>query len=287
MHVLVTGGSGRIGRYVMRELAAAGHTVANADRTSAPAAVERFLRVDLTEPGDVYQALAWAQAEAVVHLAAWPDAGIVPDTRTYGDNVRGAFHLYRACADLGIRRIVNASSAQLYGFAQVAPRYVPVDEDHPVRPANSYALSKLAAEQAADYFVARYGLTILSFRFMGVRPPHVLPGEIEAIARDPASGQWLLWTRTDARDAATACRLALEAPSVPSGPYNITGAQVVLERPSAELVASHFGQATELRPGLDGRRSPLSCARAAAAFGYAPRYIWSQSQHHPDPAGPA
>lgn len=281
MNILVTGGSGRIGRYVIRDLVDAGHTVTNADLAPAPGLPGGFLRVDLTEPGDVYQALAYTKSEAVVHLGAWANAGIVPDTRTYGDNVRGAYNVFQACADLGIQRIVYASSAQVYGFAQAPPIYAPVDEDHPLRPCNSYALAKVAAEHAADYFVKQFGLTILSFRFMGVRMPSEIAAEIEAMAAKPASGAWLLWTRTDARDAAQACRLAIEAEQVPSGPYNITGPRIVLDQTAAELVSTHFGPKTAVR-GLQGNASPLSITRAQEAFGYQPRYAWSLNQHHPD-----
>jgi nucleoside-diphosphate-sugar epimerase len=281
MNILVTGGSGRIGRYVVRELVDAGHKVTNADLAPHSGAPGGFLRVDLTDSGDVYQALARTKSQAVVHLGAWADAGIVPDTRTYGDNVRGAYNVFQACADLGIQRIVYASSAQVYGFAKAAPLYAPVDEDHPLRPCNSYALAKVAAEQAADYFVKQFGLNILSFRFMGIRLPSQIAPEIAAMAADPASGAWLLWTRTDARDAALACRLALEAANPPSGPYNITGGRVVLDKPAAELIATHFGTATTVRD-LPEYASPLSTMRAQAAFGYHPRYLWSQTQHHPD-----
>jgi nucleoside-diphosphate-sugar epimerase len=282
MNILVTGGSGRIGRYVVADLAAAGHTVTNADLAPHPGLPGKFLRIDLTDPGDVYQALAYSQSEAVVHLGAWSDAGIVPDTRTYGDNVRGAYNIFQACADLGIRRIVNASSTQVYGFAVGTPLYAPVDEEHPVRPVNSYALAKIAAEQAAAYFVANCGLTILSFRFMGVRMPSQIAAEIEQMAADPASGKWLFWTRTDARDAAMACRLAVEAEIVPSGPYNISGSHVVLEQSAVELLMRYCPK-TELR-GIDGQQSPLSCGRAEAAFGYRPRFVWTQTQSHPEPA---
>jgi nucleoside-diphosphate-sugar epimerase len=280
MNILVTGGSGRIGRYVVAELAAAGHKVTNADLAPLPALPGSFLRIDLTDPGDVYQALAYSKSEAVVHLGAWANAGIVPDTRTYGDNVRGAYNVFQACADLGIRRIVYASSAQVYGFAHAAPLYVPVDEEHPRRPHNSYALAKVAAEDAAAYFVKHFGLNILSFRFNGVRMPSEIAPEIDAMVANPASGAWLLWTRTDARDAALACRLGVEAAEVPSGPYNITGARV-LETSADELVAIHFGSQTTNR-GLEGSASPLSTARAQNAFAYAPRYLWSQSRQHPE-----
>jgi nucleoside-diphosphate-sugar epimerase len=281
MNILVTGGSGRIGRYVVRELIAAGHTVTNADLAPLRDLPGSFMRVDLTDAGDVYQALAYSKSQAVVHLGAWANAGIVPDTRTYGDNVRGAYNVFQACADLGIQRIVYASSAQVYGFAQAAPDYAPVDEDHPLRPCNSYALAKVAAEQAADYFVKQFGLNILSFRFMGVRTPAEIAPEISAMTSNPASGAWLLWTRTDARDAAMACRLAVEANSVPSGPYNITGARVVLAENANTLVTTHFSNKTQIRD-LQGHQSPLSIQAAQSAFGYAPRYVWSQDQHYPE-----
>ena len=284
MNVLVTGGSGRIGRYVVAELAAAGHVVTNVDLTPAPTLPGRFLRADLTDAGEVYGALAYAEAQAVVHLGAWPNAGMVPNPRTYGDNVCGAYNMFQACADLGIRRIVYASSAQIYGFAGAPPVFAPVSEDHPLRPVNSYALSKCAAEQAAAYFIRMRGLEIVSFRFMGVRMPSEIGPEIDAMAANPADGSSLLWTRTDARDAATACRLALETPGLEPGPYNITGAEVVLSRSTGDLVATYFGDATARRSELADRRSPLSTARAATAFGYRPRFVWSETQRHPESA---
>ena len=280
MQILVTGASGRIGRYVVKELVEAGHSVTSIDILAPEATSSRFLRVDLTDAGEVYQALAASGAEAVVHLGAWANAGVVPDTRTYGDNVRGTFNLFQACADLGIQRVVSASSAQVYGFAKEPPTYVPVDEAHPLRPANCYALSKVMGEQAADYFVNRFAMTILSFRLMGIRMPTQLDAEIDELAQNPSGGTSLLWTRTDARDAATACRLAIEADSVASGPYNITGARVVLSEPTATLVERYFGDKTELRAALPNHISPMSCAKAETAFGYRPRFVWSVSQRH-------
>jgi nucleoside-diphosphate-sugar epimerase len=254
-------------------LVEAGHTVLGVDVNSPQSdAPGQSLRVDLTQAGEVYNALGRAKADAVIHMGAWSNAGVVPDPRTYGDNVCGTFNLFQACADMGIKRIVSASSAQVYGFAGAPPLYAPVDEEHPLRPVNSYALSKMAGEQAADYFVQNFGLTILSFRIMGVRPVEQIAPEIEAMRRDPASGSWLLWTRTDARDAARACRQAIEISSVASGVYNITGAEVVLEEGSESLISHYFGDQTEIREHIKGRTSPLSIAKARAAFGYNPQY---------------
>lgn len=278
MNILVTGSAGRIGRYVVSNLQAAGHTVLSVDLVPPPNE-GHTLQVDLTQAGEIYAALAAAEAEAVIHMGAWANAGMVPDTRTYSENVSGTFNLFQACAEMGVKRVISASTNQIYGFAEAPPLYAPVDEAHPLRPVNCYALSKMAGEQAADYFVSNYDMTIASFRFMGVRPPEQLAPEIEAMAKDPASGSWLLWTRTDARDAARACRLAVEADDLPPGPYNITGAQV-LETSQQALVEQYFGDRTEIRSELDRLPSLLSCDRAEAAFGYRPQYTWGESQQH-------
>jgi len=280
MRIAVTGSSGRIGRYAVRDLAAAGHEVTSLDVAGAPEPGSRALRVDLTDAGQVYGALAGA--EAVVHMGAWANAGVVPDTRTYGDNTRGTYNLFQACADLGIRRVVSASSAQVYGLAAKPPVYVPLDEQHPCRPVNCYALSKVAGEQAAEYFAAKYGLEILSFRFMGVRRPAEMGPEIERLAADPDGGGSLLWTRTDVRDAAAACRLAVEAEEVESGPYNITGAQVVVDENTMDLVGRCFGAQTEVWGDLADRGSPMTCARAERVLGYRPQYVWSMTSRYPE-----
>jgi nucleoside-diphosphate-sugar epimerase len=280
MNILVTGGAGRVGRYVVRELLAHGHTVTSVDITAQPTAPCATLQVDLTQAGEVYNGLARSRAEAVVHLGAWPKAGMTADTRTYADNVSGTYNVFQACADLGIRRVISASTNQIYGFAGAPPVYTPVDEAHPLRPVNCYALSKMAGEQAAVYFTANYDMAILSFRLMGVRVPEQIPGEIEQMAANPGSDAWLLWTRTDARDAALACRLAIEAENPPSGSYNITGAEVVINRTTQSLIEEYFGNQTELRGALFGHASPLSCAAAEAAFGYRPQYVWGEGRYH-------
>ncbi len=281
MNILVTGGTGVIGRYVVQDLVRAGHDVTNIGRSGAATLPCRHLRADLTNAGDVYEALAMSKAEAAVHMGAWANWGLVPHTRTYGDNVQGTFNLFQACADLGVRRIIAASSAQVYGLERFPPVYIPVDEDHPLRPLNSYALAKVTNERAADYFVTNYGMTILSFRIMAVRAPANIAAEIAHLAKHPETGTFLLWTRGDARDCARACRLAIEKEEVASGVYNITGV-VVLGDTSAELVRQYFGDRTEIRGSLKDHESPLSCAKAEAAFGYRPTYLWSETRAYPE-----
>ena len=107
----MTGSAGRIGRYVVRDLVAAGHDVVGADVRPGVESGARHLQIDLTDAGQVYASLAGI--DAVAHLGAWANAGVVPDPGTYGDNVRGTFHVLQAAAELGIQRVVSASSAQV------------------------------------------------------------------------------------------------------------------------------------------------------------------------------
>jgi len=278
MNVIVTGGSGRIGRDVVTELARHGHVVLNADVAPPDRQDATFLIADLTDAGQIYQALASFQAEAVVHLGAWLNAA--------SDNVRMTFNVLQACADFAVRRVVVASSAQVYGFAQLPPVYLHADEDHPLRPLNCYALGKMAGEQTADYFAANHGLSVASFRFQGVRLPDELMADMDKVAEHAdttrAGGfQTTLWTRCDSRDAAAACRLAIEAPELPTGPYNITGPRVVFRETTADLAERYFGTATELRDDLSGHAAGLSCAKAEAAFAYRPQYAWSVDDRFP------
>ena len=271
MRVAVTGSAGRIGAAVVADLAGRGHEVTGLDLRRGGRPGVRHLASDLTNAGHVYSGLAGA--DAVVHLAAW--SGSVPDTEVYTANSAGVFHVLRACADLGIRRVVTASSAQVYGFKLSPPVYLPVDEDHPLRPQNSYSLAKIAGEQAGEYFRERHGLEVVTFRFMGIRRPEEIPPQIEALKADPASGVGLLWTRTDVRDAARACTLAVEAANVEPGVYNLTGRRTIASEDTSVLVERLFGAATQVRAELPWRISPMSCARAEAAFGWRPSFVWT------------
>lgn len=280
MRVVVSGGAGRVGRFVLEELVAHGHEVTSLDL--APQ-VDRnpaihYMLGNVTRPEDVFGVLAYARAEAMIHLAAWSDPGIVPDVRTYADNVGATFTVLNTADTLGLRRLILASSAQVYGFAEHAPVQAPVDETHPLRPLNAYALSKIAGEDAAAYF-ARRGLNVLSLRIMGARAPQDMKAEIARALERPEQERFLLWTRVDARDIAIGCRQALEAESVDSGVYNLSGAQNVLGQDSADLLA-RYAPGTERSALPRGLASPFSSAKAQRTFGYQPRYLWSPDTDH-------
>jgi len=285
MRILVTGGLGRVGRYVVKDLVDAGHEVTNFDLPPLSMALKGkgipYWSGSTVNVEDVYGVITAAKPEAVVHLAAWADAGIVADTRTFSDNISAVYNVLHVCASQGVKKVIVASSIQVYGFEKHAPDYVPVDEDHPVRPVNAYSMAKVAAEHVAQHFSHMYAMSILSFRIMGARSPGEIPAEIEEEIRTPEKKPSIFWTRVDSRDVAQACRKALEAKNVPTGAYNITGTEIVLADKSAALVRRFFPK-TVVRPGLEARQSPLSCEKAKKVFGYQPKYPWSVSRQFPE-----
>jgi nucleoside-diphosphate-sugar epimerase len=273
VRVVVTGGSGRVGQFVVKELQDHGHEVTNLDLRypARPQPGVKTILGDAAKMEDAFGAISYVRAESVVHLAAWSDPGFVADSRTYADNVSATFNILNVCVSTGIKRAIIASSAQVYGFAEHSPVFAPVDETHPLRPLNSYALSKIAGEQTAAYFATRSGMQIATFRIMGARAPEDLDAEIAALAAAPEKGRFLLWNRTDARDVAHACQLALAAPSLESGAYNITARNNALGVNALDLLRDYCPD-TKINHAIAGSASILSCKKAWDAFGYEAQY---------------
>jgi nucleoside-diphosphate-sugar epimerase len=188
MRVFFTGGSGKAGKHVAPYLAEQGHHVTNADLVPLRHPAVADLHVDLTDAGETYSALAGLATfdeldlpakptcDAVVHFAAVPAILRTSDAATYATNVLSTYNVLEAATRLGVRKIVFASSETTYGvcFAQGErrPLYVPVDEDHPTVPEDSYAMSKVANEVTARSFQARTGADVYGLRINNVIEPH-------------------------------------------------------------------------------------------------------------------
>src|SRR5258708_4813090 len=144
--VLVTGGSGKVGKWVIAELQAHGYLVVNADRRRAD--YIKTMEVDLCNIGHAYAAMAGV--DAVVHLAAIPSPGGHPPEVVFQTNVISTFNVLQTASTLQVKKVVLASSLSAlglaYSFRPVELHYFPIYEAHPLLPQDAYGLSKIADE---------------------------------------------------------------------------------------------------------------------------------------------
>lgn len=270
--VVVTGGSGKAGRAVVRDLVEHGYRVLNIDLAPSKDPLAPFLKGDLTDLGQTYEALHGA--DAVVHLAAIPAPGLLTDERTFHINVTSTYNVFTAAVALGLKRVVWASSETILGlpFDRELPPYVPIDEAQPRLPQSSYALSKLVSEEMAQQLSRQSGIPFVGLRFSNIMEPddyQRFPG----FWKDARLRKWNFWGYVDARDVAQSCRVALEADVTGAEVCIIAAADTVMTRPNRELMAEVF-PGVPLRPGTGDFETLLSIKRAQAALGYKPNYSW-------------
>ncbi len=211
---MVTGGSGKAGRAVVTDLAAAGYDVLNVDRVPPAERGVRFLAADLADLGQTYEALAGAGS--VVHLAATPAPGLETEGVTFANNTLSTFNVFSAATGLGMRKVVWASSETILGlpFDDERPDYAPIDEGQTPYPESSYALAKLVGEVMAAQFSRRTGVPFAGLRYSNIMEPHDYE-RFPSFWGDAHLRKWNLWGYVDARDVAQATRLALQSPPSP------------------------------------------------------------------------
>ncbi|WP_219834851.1 NAD(P)-dependent oxidoreductase [Paenibacillus sp. R14(2021)] len=273
--VVVTGGSGMLGQWVVKHFVEQNYEVVNVDTVRPQEHLCPTLLADLTNLGEVYNALA--DADAVVHLAAIPAAHIRTSEVTFENNVMSTYNILEAAAGLGIRKAVIASSESSYGIVfavnRFGPSYVPVDEDHPQLPQDSYGLSKVVNEQTADMFHRRTGMQVVSLRIGNVIPPDRY-ASFPSFIHDPAARDRILWSYVDTRDIAEACRLAIETDGLGSVAINLAADDTSSAIPSRALLTERFPEVSDFREPLNGHESLLSNARAKELLGWKPKHAW-------------
>ncbi|WP_460005091.1 NAD-dependent epimerase/dehydratase family protein [Microbacterium xylanilyticum] len=278
MRIAVTGGSGKLGRTVVRVLREEGHDVLNLDRTGERGS--GFVQVDLTDYGQTIDALMGvdehsAGFDAVVHLAAVPAPGLLPDVATFHNNMTATYNVLRAAIRAGVRTIVTASSETVLGLPfDTPPPYIPVDEDC-TSPESNYSLSKHLEEQLAIQLVRWHpDVSIQALRFSNVMDPEDYAA-FASFDSDPRLRKWNLWGYVDARDGAQAVLKAIQRGRREPGfeRYIVAAADTVMSRPNAQLVAEVF-PGVEIRGDLGVNDTLLSIEKARRLLGYEPAYSW-------------
>ncbi len=273
MNILVTGGLGKVGRAVVAELSAVGHRVTVFDRAAGPErGAVTYLMGDILDLGQVMEALSGA--DAVVHLAAIHNPNIATAPLVYQTNVIGTWNVHHAAHRLGVKRVVSASSNAIVGWSyseRFEPDYLPIDEDHPLRPEDVYGLSKQIGETIAASY-ARKGVETVILRPSGVVTPEELADLKQTGGRQATTFQ--AYSYIDARDLAVAFRLAVEKPLTSGTTLFVVADDSNVAEPLCDLLPRLRPSIGDKAKSLTGTQSAYSNARAKQLLGWQPQYSW-------------
>ena len=307
MNVAVTGANGVIGSYVLAILLERGHELVAVGRTRPERDDVRFSPASLGDQESLER--GFAGADAVVHLAALTSPFRAPALELLETNVSGTFRVLEAAARAGVGKIVFASSGAATGFSfpsrDRVPRYLPLDEEHPCDPDDTYGLSKLLGEQACGRWSRAHDLSTIALRLNSTwcvdRPgaERALGGgwakdltiddlwgryrfQLEKPERErstipgPPPPRDLLWAFTDGRDAAEAFRLAIENETIQHGVFFINGFDTCSFTETQALVTEHLPD-VHLRRPLTGNATFWSYDKATRFLGFEPKHSWRDS----------
>lgn len=276
MNILVTGGSGAVGKYIVDELLAHHHAVGVLDLVPPKRNDVRFHQCDVLLLDDVIDAVNGY--DAVVHAAGIPHPLNDPAEKVFTVNVLGTFNVLEASARTGITKVVLTSSESTLGFAfmvnRMAPEYAPIDELHPLRPQDPYGLSKVNAEQICRTYSLRYGI-----RTVCLREPWIwLPEEpmipfYRSLVREYEQWHKNLWAYVHVADVARAHRLALEKDlDSHHESFFITAKENWTGKNSKVLMKKFYPETERFAESLTGAQSIISHQKAKQMLGYEPQY---------------
>lgn len=277
MRVLLTGAAGLVGRAAAPVLRAAGHVVITTDRAGTGAELD--VHADLTDAARATALIGSGRFAAVVHAAAIPRPGQHPADVVLRNNLMTTFNVIEACASSGVRRLVNISSIGVLGlhYAQrrLLPDYLPIDEQHPLRPQDPYGLAKLFGEQLCDAAATRAELRCISLRPAWVQDAASYATNLGPVIRARPPRGVAGWPYVDATDLADAIRLAVES-DLPgheaffiAAPDTIGGVGL-----HAAWRAANPDAATELRPVPRPDASGIDSAKAQRLLGWRAARGW-------------
>lgn len=286
--VIVTGGAGLLGGYVIDALRGA-HAVTSLD-LRPPVAPVGHVEADIRDLPVLER--AFAGADAVMHVAAAANIHSGPHERIVEINALGTWTVLEAAARAGVRRVVLCSSDSVLGNTVwkdhfFLPDALPVDETHSLRPTDPYGLSKLMAEEAGRSFAARGALEVLALRPVFVLFPSMM-GEVRARHADPetyvgpsagghvGAGGGLCWHHIDPRDVARAFALALDAPYRGFESFYLAAASTLRREPTLDVIRARFGalpDRIDLGWFEDRPHAPMfDTRRAAERLGWRPQH---------------
>ena len=290
MRVLFTGGSGKAGRHAVAYLLSKGHRVLNVDLTPLEIDGVDNRIADITDAGQMYDVMSSYAGfdelvpgtgtpafDAVVHFAAVPRILITTDNECFRVNTLGTYNVIDAAVKAGVRKIVFASSETTYGvcFAdgERKPEYVPVDEDHPTIPEDSYAMSKVVNEATARSFQRRTGFDIYGLRINNVIEPHEYAQNFPAYMDDPVLRRRNIFAYIDARDLGHMVDRCLAVDGLGYQVFNVSNDNHSVGTATSQLI-EQFYQGVPVAKDMSEDETFYSNAKAKELLGFDPQNDW-------------
>lgn len=275
MKIIVTGGSGHTGCMVVDYLVKHQYTVTIIDQVAPQRKDIPYMFCNLLDYGQVIDCLE--NTDAVVHLAAIPRPTFHPNTVVFQNNVLSTYNIFEAASVLKIPRIIYASSISVTGYPFYIrffePQYLPLDEDHPPAPQDSYGLSKYLGEEIGKSFARRSDSTVISLRMPWIHTPATFLKDILPYRDDPGFGASNLWAYVDSRDVGQAVHLSLQVDLAGYHPFFISAADTFMDTGSLDLVNA-FYPGTHIRPGFSGQESLINCDKAVESLHFRAVHSW-------------
>ena len=292
MRILFTGGSGKAGRHATAYLRDQGHRVTNLDWVASDVPGIATLKTDLTDAGQVFNACqAYAgfdelepgtgvpRYDAIVHFAAIPAILHRPDNETYRINTLSTYNILDAATKLGIPKVIFASSETTYGvcFAdgEQKPNYLPVDEEHPTVPQDSYAMSKVVNEVTARSFQARSGIDIYGLRINNVIEPHEYRQNFPAYMDDPALRRRNIFAYIDARDLGQMVDCCLKTDGLGYQVFNVANDDLSVSLTNAQVI-ERFYSGVPIKREMGEFETFYCIDKARRLVGFEPRHSWRE-----------
>jgi nucleoside-diphosphate-sugar epimerase len=290
MRVLFTGGSGKAGRHAVAYLLSKGHRVLNVDLTPLEIDGVDNRIADITNAGQMFDVMSSYAGfdeldpgtgtpvfDAVVHFAAVPRILITTDNECFRVNSIGTYNVIDAAVKAGVRKIVFASSETTYGvcFAdgERKPEYIPVDEDHPTIPEDSYAMSKVVNEATARSFQRRTGFDIYGLRINNVIEPHEYELNFPAYMDDPALRRRNIFAYIDARDLGHMVDRCLAVDGLGYQVFNVSNDNHSVGTVTSQLI-ERFYQGVRVVKGMSEDETFYSNTKAKEMLGFEPQHDW-------------
>lgn len=289
MRILFTGGSGKAGKHCIDYLLDQGHKILNLDQIDLnhPEVLTRF--ADITDAGQVYDVMSSyvhydelkagqgvPKFDAVVHFAAIPRLLFKSDNECYRVNTVGTYNIIDAAIKLGVKKAIFASSETTYGICfadgEVKPNYLPIDEEHPTIPEDSYAMSKVVNEVTARSFHQRSGIDIYGLRINNVIEPHEYAENFPAYFADPKLRLRNIFSYIDARDLGQMVQKCLETNGLGYEVFNVSNDDHSVHCTSEELIDAYY-QGVPIN-GDEIPQSFYTNAKAKRLLGFQPAHSW-------------